>query len=176
MSIWLPPYLSSPCFLQSVTQGPAPRMFRLLQNMFGTALGCSSPGVTPPDHSWGLVAAPAASPGLGAHTGRWRWSCCWQPLCARPCPVGGTGILEKWFIFTFFFPSEGIQCYSVESCVQVEFLGSGAVVCLHLKIWPLTWKQAWASFSSFIQAVLSQGQGAGPAQLNHCSQLLNVSK
>lgn len=78
--------------------------------------------------------------------------------------------------YFFFSLSEGIQCYSVESSVQVEFLGSRAVVCLHLKIWPFTWKQAWASFSSFIQAVLSQGQGAGPAQLNHCSQLLNVSK
>lgn len=79
-------------------------------------------------------------------------------------------------VLFFFSPSEGIQCYSVESSVQVEFLGSRAVVCLRLKLWPFSWKQAWASFSSFIQAVLSQGQGAGPAQLNHCSQLLNVSK
>lgn len=150
-------------------------MFRLLQNMLGKTLGCSSPGVTPPDLSWGFVAAPPVSPRLGAHTWRWRWSCCWQPPCARPCPVGGSGILEKRFFF-FFSPSEGIQCYSVESSVQVEFLGSRAVVCLRLKLWPFSWKQAWASFSSFIQAVLSQGQGAGPAQLNHCSQLLNVSK
>lgn len=158
-----------------MTQGPAPQMFRLLQNMLGGALGCSSPGVTPPDPSWGFVAAPAASPGLGAHTGRWRWRCCWQPLC-QALSCGRHWDFGEVVHFYFFFPSEGIQCCPVESSVQVEFLGSRAVVCLHLKIWPLTWKQAWASFSSFIQAVLSQGQGAGPAQLNHCSQLLNVSK
>lgn len=87
---------------QSVTQGPAPQMFRLLQNMLGKTLGCSSPGVTPPDLSWGFVAAPPVSPRLGAHTWRWRWSCGWQPPCARPCPVGGSGILEKRFFF--FFP------------------------------------------------------------------------
>lgn len=47
-----------------MTQGPAPQMFRLLQNMLGKTLGCSSPGVTPPDLSWGFVAAPPVSPRL----------------------------------------------------------------------------------------------------------------
>lgn len=164
VSIWIPPDLSFPCLLyqtEPVARGPAPQgCSEFLQNMLGNTLGCSSPAVAPPDPSWGFVAAPPASPGA-THGMEME-------------PPLSCGILEERFIF--FSPSEGIQCYSVESSVQVEFLGSKAVVCLHLKIWPLAWKQAWASFSSFIRAVLSQGQGAGPAQLSHCSQLLNVSK
>lgn len=56
-------------------------MFRILQNMLGNTLGCSSPAEAPPDHSWGLwlPLLRAQVPHMG-----WRWS----PPCARPCPAG----------------------------------------------------------------------------------------
>lgn len=94
----------------------------------------------------------------------------WQPRGAGPTLGMGCGrqwvFVEKVYFYFFIFFSEGTWCYSVESSLQVEFLGSSAVVCLHLKIWPFIWKQTWASSSSFIQAVLFQGQGVRPAQLN----------
>lgn len=112
----------------------------------------------------GSVVTPSCVWALSAHgdsaavAAMWSWADIGHGLWEA------VGVCRKG-LFLFFF-SEGIWYYSVESSLQVEFLGSSAVVCLHLKIWPFIWKQTWASSSSFIQAVLFQGQGVRPAQLN----------
>lgn len=176
MSIWIPPYLFFPFIIELSLQHRALLLWCL--DLYKTCLQKAQGAAV---LLWPLLLANMWLPffvcpqgwvpahGDGASVGKPTVSGSTQPLFCR----------KQWAFAEeacFYFFSEGIQCYSVESSLQVEFLGSRAVVCLHLKIWLFIWKQTWASSSSFIQAVLSQGQGVRPAQLKCCSQLLTVSK